>query len=84
MADGKHEVVVTDIHVHFWSMVMLLVKWAIAAIPAVIILYAIAVAVSMALHAVPGPWWHWWPWGQSTLTYLTGEGAAVVAGCRPQ
>jgi len=65
MTDQKHEVVVTDINVHFWSMVMLLVKWAIAAIPAVIILYAVAVVVSMALDAIVGPWWHWWT-GQST------------------
>ena len=65
MADGKHEVVVTDISVHFWSMVMLLVKWALAAIPAVIILYVFAVVVSMALDAIVGPWWHWWT-GQST------------------
>jgi hypothetical protein len=60
MAGEKHEVVVTDVNVHFWSMVMLLVKWAIAAIPAVIILYAVAVLLSMSLDAIFGPWWHWW------------------------
>jgi hypothetical protein len=42
MADEKHEVVVTDIKVHFWSMVVLLVEWTIAAIPAVIIPYTLS------------------------------------------
>ena len=61
MPDEKHEVMATDAKVRFWSMVLLLVEWAVAAIPAVIILYIAAVAVSMALDAALGPWWHWWP-----------------------
>ena len=60
MADEKLVVVVSDVRVHFWSMVLLLVEWAIAAIPAVIILYAVAVSVSMGLDAILGPSWHWW------------------------
>ena len=59
MADQRNEVVVTDIKVHFWSMVVLMVEWAIAAIPAVIILYVVAAVVATALDAIPGPWWHW-------------------------
>jgi hypothetical protein len=51
MAVERHDVVVTDIKVHFWSMVVLLVKWAIAAIPAVLILYA--VAMSCRLRSMP-------------------------------
>ena len=35
----RQEVVVVDIDIPFWSMVTLMVKWAIAAIPAFIILY---------------------------------------------
>lgn len=65
MADEKLVVVVSDVRVRFWSMVLLLVEWAIAAIPAVIILYAVAVLVTMGLDATLGPWWHWWS-AQST------------------
>ena len=61
MAVERQDVVVTDIKVHFWSMVVLLVKWAIAAIPAVLILYAVAMVVSFALDALFGAGgWHWW------------------------
>lgn len=59
MANERNEVVVTDIKMHFWSMVVLMVEWAIAAIPAVIILYVVALVAAMALDAIPGPWWHW-------------------------
>jgi len=41
-------VVVTDIRMGFWSMVIFMVKWVIAAIPAFIILWLI----SMALRAI--------------------------------
>ncbi len=60
MASERHDVVVTDIKVHFWSMVILLVKWAIAAIPAVIILYIVATVLSFVLSALFGTGWHWW------------------------
>ena len=36
-------IVVTDIHMPFWSMVIFMVKWALASIPAIIILTVIAV-----------------------------------------
>ncbi len=49
------EVVVVDVKIPFWSMVVLLVKWAIAAIPAMIILLVLATAMSMALGGV----FHW-------------------------
>ena len=49
------EVVVVDVKIPFWSMVILLVKWAIAAIPAMIILLVLAAAVSMVLGGV----FHW-------------------------
>ncbi len=49
------EVVVVDVKIPFWSMVVLLVKWAIAAIPAMIILLVLAAVVSMLL----GGAFHW-------------------------
>jgi hypothetical protein len=60
MADEKREVVVTDVKIPFWSMVMLMVKWAIAAIPALIILLIIGAVVSMALAALFGGGIHHW------------------------
>ncbi len=59
MANDKQEVVVTDIKIPFWSMVVLLVKWAIAAIPALIILMMIAGALSFVLGMFPEFNWHW-------------------------
>lgn len=44
----KNEVVITDIRMPFWSMVVFMVKWAIAAIPAIIIL-AVLGAISMGV-----------------------------------
>lgn len=63
MAEDKREVVVTDIKIPFWSMVVLLVKWAIAAIPAVIILMVLASLLSIALGMLPGFGWHHYYWG---------------------
>jgi hypothetical protein len=59
MADNAREIVVTDIRIPFVSMVVLLVKWALAAIPAMIILVSIAVATSLMLGALfGGTGWH--------------------------
>jgi hypothetical protein len=38
MADGSNLVTIRDIDVPFWRIVLILVKWSIAAIPAMIIL----------------------------------------------
>ena len=54
MSDTR-EVVVVDVKIPFVSMVVLLVKWAIAAIPAMIILVALAAATSIVL----GGLFHW-------------------------
>ena len=51
MANNVQELVVTDIKIPFWSMVVLLVKWSLAAIPAMFILIAVGAALSMALGA---------------------------------
>jgi hypothetical protein len=42
----RHEVVVTDLRMRFGSMVLFMVKWAIASIPALIILVVLGVAFS--------------------------------------
>ena len=63
MSEDRREVVVTDIKIPFWSMVVLMVKWAIAAVPAVIILMLIAGLVSIALGMIPGLGWHHDYWG---------------------
>jgi hypothetical protein len=55
MSDGRAEVVVVDVKIPFGSMVVLLVKWAIAAIPAAIILMVLVWAVFFALGMLP-PW----------------------------
>ena len=54
MADDKREVVVTDVKILFWSMVVLMVKWAVAAIPALIVLLVIGSVVSMVMAAIFG------------------------------
>ena len=60
MADDQREVVVTDVRIPFFSMVVLMVKWAIAAIPAVIILFVIAGLMSMLFGMLFGAGWHHW------------------------
>ena len=47
-------VVVTDIKMPFWSMVVFMVKAAIAAIPAFIILFCLGVAVSIMFGGIVG------------------------------
>jgi hypothetical protein len=51
------EVVVVDVKIPFWSMVILLVKWAIAAIPAFAILVILGTVTTMVLNL----FFHW-PW----------------------
>ncbi|HKV87707.1 MAG TPA: hypothetical protein VJT78_06900 [Candidatus Dormibacteraeota bacterium] len=48
MSDAR-EVVVVDVKIPFWSMVVLLVKWSIAAIPAFVILVILGTVTSMVL-----------------------------------
>ena len=59
MADNTQEIVVTDVRIPFMSMVVLLVKWALAAIPAMIILIVIAAVVSAAFGAFLGGMFGW-------------------------
>lgn len=44
-SDKPNEVVVTDVRMPFMSMVAFMVKWAIASIPAFIILFIIAMTI---------------------------------------
>ena len=64
MADNSQTVVVTDIKIPFWSLVVLMVKWALAAIPAVVILIVIGAVVSALLSMMFGGafHWQWGPW----------------------
>lgn len=50
--DGYHEVVVTDIRMPFVSMVIFMVKWAIAAIPAMFIIGLIWYVVTALLFGM--------------------------------
>ncbi len=50
MSDTRQEIVVVDVKIPFWSMVVLMVKWAVAAIPAAIILFLL-VALLMSIFA---------------------------------
>lgn len=68
MTEDRREVVVTDIKIPFWSMVVLMVKWAIAAIPAVIILMLLAGLISILLGMTPGGGWHhYWGMGRGWM-----------------
>ena len=46
MTDGSNLVTIRDIDVPFWRIVMILVKWSIASIPAMIILGILATLIS--------------------------------------
>lgn len=50
---GAQPVVVVDLKMSFWSMVVFMVKWAIAAIPAVIILALIWLLCASLISAIP-------------------------------
>jgi len=64
MADDKREVVVTDVKMPFWSMVVLMVKLAIAAIPAFVILLVIWTMVSVVMAVILGGGMHHWEMGR--------------------
>ncbi len=64
MADDRREVVVTDIKIPFLSMVILMVKWAVAAIPALFILFIFGGLLTMVLGLIFGTGWHHWGTGR--------------------
>jgi hypothetical protein len=55
MSAEPNEVVVVDVKIPFWSMVTLLVKWALASIPAIIILFVLGALMSFLFGSV----FHW-------------------------
>ncbi len=62
MVDNTQKIVVTDVQIPFWSMVVLMVKWALAAIPAVFILVVMAMLFAAAMGALfGGAGWYWGP-----------------------
>ena len=64
MEGNSRQIVITDVKIPFWSLVVLLVKWALAAIPAVIILVVIGAVASAALNLLLGGSFNWnWYWG---------------------
>lgn len=54
MENQNHEVTVVDIKMPFWSMVVFMVKWAIASIPALIILALLGVMLAGVLGGLFG------------------------------
>jgi hypothetical protein len=56
--ENENEVTITDIKIPFWSIVIFMVKAAIASIPALIILGVIGSVFSMAMGGFFGPH-HW-------------------------
>jgi hypothetical protein len=53
----EQKVVVTDIRMPFWSMVLFMVKWVFASIPAVIIFSVIAGVIMALLSLLFGTMW---------------------------
>jgi ABC-type sugar transport system permease subunit len=52
MTDGSNIITIRDIDVPFWRIVMILVKWSIASIPAMIILMLLLALVGAAVGGV--------------------------------
>ena len=59
MADGSNLVTIRDIDVPFWRIVLILVKWSIAAIPAVIIAGIIYAVICLLLGAIGISFFDW-------------------------
>ena len=49
---APHRVAIADIDIPFWRMVMIIIKWAFASIPAVIIISIIFAIIGAALGAI--------------------------------
>jgi ABC-type sugar transport system permease subunit len=52
MTDGSNPVTIRDIDVPFWRIVMILVKWSIASIPAMIILILLLAVLTAVVGGV--------------------------------
>jgi hypothetical protein len=59
MADESREVVVTDIRIPFISLMVLTIKWVIASIPALMILWFLSMAGVMVFWGLMGAVFPW-------------------------
>jgi len=59
--DEPRKVIVVDLQMPFLSIVILMVKWALASIPAIIILAMIFSLVMTLMGGLMGPMMHWGP-----------------------
>ncbi len=57
MTDGSNPVTIRDIDVPFWRIVLILIKWSLAAIPAsiILVLFWVAIWVLALIFSVPVP-----------------------------
>jgi hypothetical protein len=55
---GEQRVVVTDIRMPFWSMVVFMIKWVFASIPAMIVLSIVMTVLMMIAAALTGSFWN--------------------------
>ena len=53
--EEPRRVVVTDIRMPFWSMVMFMIKWAVASVPALVVLTALGILILGTLGALLRP-----------------------------
>ena len=51
-SEMQREVSIVDVHMPFWSMVVFMIKWAIASIPALIILAILGVLASGVITGI--------------------------------
>ena len=56
-SDTQREVIVTNVKMPFGSMVIFMIKWALASIPAAIILFAIYAIVVAVFGGILGGFW---------------------------
>ena len=54
MADDRNHVVITDIRIPFFSLMVLTIKWVLASIPALIILWLISMVAMMLFWGLIG------------------------------
>ena len=59
MADELREVVVTDVRIPFFSLMVLTIKWVIASIPALMILWFLSMAGVMVFWGLMGAVFPW-------------------------
>jgi ABC-type sugar transport system permease subunit len=56
MSEEQREVIVVDIKMRFWSMVVFMIKWVIASIPAFLILAILWALLMAVLGGLAGGW----------------------------